>query len=82
MKKIYASGKEETAFDQRLHEICFKTNLDYDNLLLPYDIKALIAHGEMLGECGLISPTDSTLITTTLKTNAGRCKRRKAIHVA
>ena len=67
MKKIYASGKEEAAFDQRLHEICFKTNLDYDNLLLPYDIKALIAHGEMLGECGLISPADSTLITTTLK---------------
>lgn len=67
MSTIYASGMEEETFNQRLHEICFKTNLNYDNLLLPYDIEALIAHGEMLGECGLISTGDSDLIVNTLK---------------
>ena len=67
MSKIWASNTNEEAFNQRLHEICFKTNLDYDNLLMPYDIEALIAHGEMLGECELISNDDSTLIVSTLK---------------
>ncbi|MCP4396115.1 MAG: argininosuccinate lyase [bacterium] len=67
MSTIYASGREEEAFNQRLHEICFTTNLNYDNLLLPYDLTALIAHGEMLGECGLISAADSELIVATLK---------------
>ena len=67
MSKIWASGKDEEAFNQRLHEICFKTNLDYDNLLMPYDIEALIAHGEMLGECNLISSDDSAKIVETLK---------------
>lgn len=67
MSTIYASGKEEECLNQRLHEICFKTNLDYDNLLMPYDIEALIAHGEMLGECRLISAADSQLIVKTLK---------------
>ena len=38
MSKIWASGKDEESFNQRLHEICFKTNLDYDNMLMPYDI--------------------------------------------
>ena len=67
MSTIYASGKEEETFNQRLHEICFKTNLNYDNLLLPYDIEALIAHGEMLGECGLIAAEDSATIVATMK---------------
>ena len=67
MSTIYASGKEEESFNQRLHEICFKTNLNYDNLLMPYDIEALIAHGEMLGECELISAADSQLIVKALK---------------
>lgn len=67
MSKIYASAAGEESFNQRLHEICFKTNLDYDDLLLPFDIKALIAHGEMLGECQLISSEDSILIVNTLK---------------
>jgi len=67
MSKIWASGKDEESFNQRLHEICFKTNLDYDNLLMPYDIEALIAHGEMLGESGLISSEDSTKIVSCLK---------------
>ena len=67
MSKIWASGKDEESFNQRLHEICFKTNLDYDNLLMPYDIEALTAHGEMLGECGLISSEDSLKIVECLK---------------
>ncbi|MCM8526347.1 MAG: lyase family protein [Lentisphaeraceae bacterium] len=67
MSKIWASGKDEESFNQRLHEICFKTNLDYDNMLMPFDIEALIAHGEMLGECGLISKEDSSLIVKSLK---------------
>ena len=67
MSTLYASGQEEESFNQRLHEICFKTNLNYDNLLLPYDIEALIAHGEMLGECGLIPAADSDLIVATLR---------------
>lgn len=67
MSKIWASGKDEESFNQRLHEICFKTNLDYDNMLMPFDIEALIAHGEMLGECGLISKDDSSLIVKSLK---------------
>ena len=67
MSKIWASNSNEEAFNQRLHEICFKTNLDYDNLLMPYDIEALIAHGEMLGECNLISSKDSKIIVSTLK---------------
>ncbi|MCM8541382.1 MAG: lyase family protein [Lentisphaeraceae bacterium] len=67
MSKIWASGKDEESFNQRLHEICFKTNLDYDNMLMPYDIEALIAHGEMLGECDLISMEDSQLIVKALK---------------
>ncbi|PID60396.1 argininosuccinate lyase [candidate division KSB3 bacterium] len=64
---LYASGVEEETFNQRLHEICFQTNFNYDNLLLPYDIKALIAHGEMLGECGLIPEEDSRLIVRALE---------------
>lgn len=67
MSKIWASGKDEEAFNQRLHEICFKTNLDYDNLLMPFDIEALIAHGEMLGECDLISTEDSQKIVEVLQ---------------
>ncbi|MCH2206470.1 MAG: hypothetical protein MK132_11430 [Lentisphaerales bacterium] len=67
MSKIWASNSNEEAFNQRLHEICFKTNLDYDNLLMPYDIEALVAHGEMLGECELISQEDSQLIVSVLK---------------
>ena len=67
MSKIWASGKNEVSFDPRLHQICFKTNLDYDNLLMPYDIEALIAHGEMLGECGLIEREDSKIIVKHLK---------------
>ncbi len=66
MSTLYASGRSEEPFHKRLHEICFTTNLEYDNLLLPYDIEALIAHGEMLGECGLISPSDSQTIVSTL----------------
>ncbi|MCM8535682.1 MAG: lyase family protein [Lentisphaeraceae bacterium] len=68
MSKIWASNADEESFNQRLHEICFKTNLDYDNLLMPYDIEALIAHGEMLGETELISKEDSQLIVKHLKT--------------
>ena len=67
MSKIWASNSNEEAFNQRLHEICFKTNLDYDNLLMPFDIEALIAHGEMLGECKLISKEDNILIVKALK---------------
>ena len=67
MSKIWASGKDEVSFNSRLHEICFKTNLDYDNLLMPFDIEALIAHGEMLGECKLIDMEDSKTIVKHLK---------------
>lgn len=67
MSKIWASGKDEESFNPRLHEICFKTNLDYDNMLMPYDIEALVAHGEMLGECGLIPKEDSVAIVKALE---------------
>jgi argininosuccinate lyase len=67
MSKIWASNNDEETFNQRLHEICFKTNLDYDNQLMPFDIEALIAHGEMLGECDLISSEDSQSIVKHLK---------------
>ncbi len=67
MSKIWASGKDEESFNNRLHEICFKTNLDYDNLLMPFDIEALIAHGEMLGECQLIPREEAIAIATTMR---------------
>lgn len=68
MSKIWASNNSnDVVFSPRLHEICFKTNLDYDNRLLPFDIEALIAHGIMLGECSLIPGEDADLITKTLK---------------
>ena len=79
MSKIWASGKDEESFNQRLHEICFKTNLDYDNLLMPYDIEALIAHGEMLGECGLITIDDSKKIVEVLKVMLSEAKEGKLL---
>ena len=63
---IWSSDNGEDGFSRRLHEICFKTNLDYDNRLLPYDIEALIAHGRMLGATGLISVEDSASIIAAL----------------
>lgn len=67
MSTIYSTGQGEVSFNRRLHEICFSTNISYDDLLLPFDIEALIAHGEMLGECSLITEKDSRLVVTELK---------------
>ena len=65
---IWNTSSDEEGLNKRLHQICFKTNFSYDNLLLPYDIKALIAHGEMLVAKDLISQQDGTLILTHLQT--------------
>ena len=63
-----SSSADEIGFNQRLHEICFKTNLDYDNLLLPFDIDGLRAHGRMLVACGYIPEDEGKLIDSTLET--------------
>ena len=67
MSTIWAKDGSGNPFSQRLHEICFKTNLDYDNVLLPHDIKALISHGKMLGHTKLISQEDTDAIVECLE---------------
>ena len=64
---IWSTSANDEGFNARLHEICFKTNLDYDNQLLPWDIIALISHGRMLAKCALISNADAELIETHLQ---------------
>ena len=64
---IWSTSANDEGFNSRLHEICFKTNLDYDNKLLPWDIIALISHGRMLAKCELISASDAELIETHLQ---------------
>ena len=59
---IWSANPGADKFNARLHEICFKTNLDYDNALLPYDIVGLKAHGRMLAQCGLIPNDDGAKI--------------------
>ena len=62
---IWSTSSNDEGFNARLHEICFKTNLDYDNKLLPWDIIALISHGRMLAKCKLISQSDGALMRNT-----------------
>ena len=64
---IWSTSANEDGFNSRLHQICFKTNLDYDNRLLPWDITALISHGRMLEKVGLISASDSKAILENLE---------------
>lgn len=66
-KAIWSTGTEDATFNQRLHEICFKTNIDYDSDLLCFDIESLIAHGEMLAHVGLITIDDGKKIVDELK---------------
>ena len=64
---IWSTSANEDGFNSRLHQICFKTNLDYDNQLLPWDITALISHGRMLEKVGLISASDAKAILENLE---------------
>ena len=64
---IWSTSANEDGFNSRLHHICFKTNLDYDNRLLPWDITALISHGRMLEKVGLISADDAKAILENLE---------------
>jgi argininosuccinate lyase len=50
------------------HVLEYTAGDDYllDNRLVPYDIRASIAHAEMLGQEGLISPEETTMIRDAL----------------
>ena len=54
------------SLDTRVLEYTAGDDYLLDNRLVPYDIRASIAHAEMLGEQGLISPEDTTLIRDAL----------------
>ena len=71
---IWSTSNDE-GFNERLHEICFKTNLDYDDLLLPYDLKALIAHGRMLVKQELISGREGEVILENLQEMHEECEK-------
>ena len=64
---IWSTSTDEQGFYKRLHQICFKTNLDYDNLLLPYDIRTLQAHCSMLKKANLLSSEQSQQIIRALQ---------------
>ena len=54
------------SLDARVLEYTAGDDYLLDNRLVPYDIRASIAHAEMLGEQGLISPEETTLIRDAL----------------
>lgn len=67
MNKIWAVGNNFNEISQRVHQLCFDTNLKYDNLLLPYDIKGLIAHCTMLQSAHYITEDECRSINQTLQ---------------
>jgi argininosuccinate lyase len=54
------------SLDARVLEYTAGDDYLLDNRLVPYDIRASIAHAEMLAEQGLVSPEDTTLIRDAL----------------
>ena len=54
------------SLDARVLEYTAGDDYQLDNRLVPYDIRASIAHAEMLGEQGLISPQETAAIRDAL----------------
>jgi argininosuccinate lyase len=63
MTRLWDKG---TSLDARVLEYTAGDDHDLDNRLVAYDIRASIAHAEMLGEQKLLSPTDLEAIRAAL----------------
>ncbi len=63
MTRLWDKG---TSLDARVLEYTAGDDHALDNRLVAYDIRASIAHAEMLGERKLLSPTDLEAIRTAL----------------
>ena len=53
---------KNTPFNKRLHQLCFQANFDFDQILIPYDLKSLIAHSSMLFEAGYLNKSEKSLL--------------------
>ena len=65
--KLWA-GRFSQETDALVHQ--FNASLSFDRRLWPYDIQGSIAHVKMLGDCGIIPPSDARMIAEGLKTLA------------
>ncbi len=65
--KLWA-GRFAQETDALVHQ--FNASLRFDQRLWPYDIQGSIAHVKMLGECGIITPSDAETIANGLQTLA------------
>jgi len=74
--KLWA-GRFAQETDALVHQ--FNASLSFDQRLWSYDIEGSIAHVKMLGECGIISPTESDTIKTGLETLAQDLHSEKAL---
>jgi argininosuccinate lyase len=63
MTRLWDKG---TSLDARVLDYTAGDDHALDNRLVAYDIRASIAHAEMLGERKLLSPTDLEAIRTAL----------------
>ena len=64
MKNKTWGGRFKKSFDSRA--ALFNASLPFDHVLYNYDIQGSIAHVEMLGRQGLLSPEEAVLIKSTL----------------
>ena len=66
MTRLWDKGEKGTALDGRVLEYTAGDDHALDDRLVAYDIRASIAHAEMLAEKDLLSPTDLSSIRTAL----------------
>ena len=62
--KLWQKG---TPTDQKVDHFTVGKDRIYDLVLAPYDCKSSIAHAQMLGNVGLISKEEATLLEDELK---------------
>ena len=65
--KLWA-GRFSQETDALVHQ--FNASLSFDRRLWPYDIRGSLAHVKMLGDCGIISPSDAKTIADGLQSLA------------
>lgn len=64
MSKLWKKGYD---LDKEIEEYTVGEDYLVDQKLLPYDIRASIAHAQMLGECGYLTPSEVGSIVSELK---------------
>ena len=66
MGKIWESNNK-SQFNEQLHSLCFQTNLEFDQKLIPYDLKALKAHCSMIFNAQYLIHNEKNLLNKCLQ---------------